>query len=261
MENKMIIAVDIGNTNITFGCYRNDTLLFVSRIATDRSRTEDQYAVELKDIFNLNGTDASGFDGAIISSVVPELNNIIKTAIYKITNHKPMNVCENIDSGLNIEIDNPSQLGADLIAGAVAAINKYDLPCLVVDLGTATKISVIDKKGIFKGCTIAAGVGLSLNALSTKTSQLPAISLDAPSKVIGTNTIASMKAGTVLGTASMIDGLCDRIEIELNESLKTVVATGGHATDISPHCLRNIIYDSCLILDGLKCIYDKNTQG
>lgn len=254
----MLLAVDIGNTNITIGLYKKDELIFVSRLATERRRMPDQYAAELSSIFNMYSIDTAQFSGAIISSVVPELTGTIKLAVEFITNKTPIIIGPGVKTGLNIKIDNPAQLGADLVAGAVGAISKYELPCLVLDMGTATKISVIDSMGNYKGCTISAGVKISLDALSSGASQLPAISLDAPPSAIGTNTVTSMQSGTVLGTAAMIEGLCKRLENALGEKVKTVVATGGIAADIIRYCDINITYDADLILDGLKFIYKKN---
>lgn len=254
----MVLAVDIGNTNITIGLYNKNELMFVSRVATDRNKMPDQYAVEFSAIFHLKGIQCFDFEGAIISSVVPELTNTIKTAVASITKQNVLLIGPGIKTGLNIKIDNPAQLGADLVAGAVGAISKYPLPCLVLDMGTATKISVIDKNGTYLGCTISAGVKLSLSALSAGASQLPAISLEAPHSAIGTNTITSMQSGTVLGTAAMIDGLCKRIEKSLGDEVRTVAATGGIAESIIKYCDTEIIYDENLVLDGLKFIYDKN---
>ncbi len=254
----MILAVDIGNTNITIGIYNNEKLLFVLRAATERAKTPDQYAVELSSMLKIHNADGLDFDGAIICSVVPELTNVIKQAIKTVTGQTALLIGPGVKTGLNIRIDNPAQLGADLVAGAVGALNKYELPCLVLDMGTANKISVLDSKGSYRGCTISAGVKISLNALSSGASQLPAISLDAPQNAIGTNTIDSMQSGTVLGAAAMIEGLCARLEEALGEDIKTIVATGGIAGDIIRYCRMDIIHDPDLILDGLKFIYDKN---
>ncbi len=254
----MTLAVDIGNTNITIGIYNKDTLLVVLRAATDRKRTPDQYAVEFSSMFSIHNADKYEFEGAIISSVVPELTNVIKEAIFTITGQTALVIGPGVKTGLNIKIDNPAQLGADLVAGAVGALNKYPVPCLILDMGTANKISVLDSKGNYRGCTISAGVGISLNALSSGTSQLPAISLDAPHNAIGTNTIDSMQSGTVLGSAAMIEGLCARLEESLGEKVNTVVATGGIAGDIIRYCRMDIIHDPNLILDGLRFIFDKN---
>ncbi len=255
----MILAVDIGNTNITIGIYNEDSLILVLRAATDRAKTPDQYAVELSSMLHIHNADGFSFTGAIISSVVPELTSAIKDAIKTVTGQTALLIGPGVKTGLNIRIDNPAQLGADLVAGAVGALGKYELPCLVLDMGTANKISVLDSKGNYRGCTISAGVKISLNALSSGTSQLPAISLEAPHSAIGTNTIDSMQSGTVLGAAAMIEGLCARLEDDLGEEVKTIVATGGISGDIIRYCRLDIIHDPDLILDGLKFIFDKNT--
>lgn len=254
----MILATDIGNTNITIGIYDKNDLLFVIRTATDRVKTPDQYAVEIKSMLSLHNADSFSYTGAIISSVVPELTEIIKAAIFTVTGQTSLVIGPGVKTGLNIKIDNPAQLGADLVAGAVGALNKYEMPCLVLDMGTANKISVLDSKGNYRGCTISAGIGISLRALSTGTSQLPAIPLNAPANAIGTNTVDSMQSGTVLGSAAMIEGLCARLEENLGEKVKTVVATGGIAGDIIRYCRMDIIHDPDLILDGLRFILEKN---
>ncbi|MCR4615991.1 MAG: type III pantothenate kinase [Clostridiales bacterium] len=254
----MILTLDVGNTNISIGAYDGDTLAFVSRLATDRSRTADQYAVELRAIFWLNNTNGEDFSAAVISSVVPELTAAVSSAIERVSGIKPLIIAPGIKTGLNIQTDNPAQVGADLIAGAVAAAAKYPLPCLVVDLGTATKISVIDSRGAFCGCTISAGIGISLEALYSRASQLPGISLDTPRRVVGKNTIDSMTSGTVYGAAAMIDGMCDRINEELDTPVKSIVATGGFAAGIVKQCKHDVIYNGELLLEGLKIIYERN---
>lgn len=256
----MILTIDIGNTNITLGGYEDGALSFTARIATDRNRTSDQYAVEIIQLLALYSVERESVKDAIISSVVPELTPAISNATEKITKIKPLIIGPGVKSGLNIKIDNPAQLGADLVCTAVGAVNKYPLPCLVLDLGTATKISVIDSEGSFRGCTISPGVGISLNALSSGTSQLPTLSLESPKSVIGTNSVKSMQAGIVLGTAAMLDGLCSRICEELKTNDVSVVATGGLSKEIVRHCNRKIINDENLVLDGLYAIYNKNRK-
>ena len=160
-------------------------------------------------------------------------------------------------TGLNIKIDNPAQLGADLVAGAVGALDAYTTPCVVIDMGTASTISVLDKNGTFLGGIIAAGVRLTLKALAENTAQLSSINIEAPQSVIGANTAECMQSGLVYGTASMIDGLLERIEEEMEET-PTVVATGGLSKEIITHCKSNIIYNENLLLDGLRVIYEKN---
>lgn len=253
----MILTADIGNTNITLGAFSNDKIVWISRLATDRHRTADQYAIELKAIIELkNG--GKEFKGAIISSVVPELTGAFSEALKTITDCEPLIVAAGVKNGLKIATDNPKELGADLVAGAVGALTLYPLPCLVMDLGTATKISVIDEDGTFLGCTIAPGVGISLDALSERTSQLPSIALSAPSHAIGTNTVDCIKSGTVLGTSSMLDGMAKRLEKELGKSFKTVVATGGLSKEIAECCETKMIYNKDLVLQGLLFIYKKN---
>lgn len=256
----MFLAIDIGNTNITMGAYDGDKLVFVSRLATDRLKTPDQYAIEFKQIFALHNAPSQGFSGAALSSVVPELSSTMCEAIEKITGHRPMVLGPGIKTGMNILIDNPAQLGADLLAGCIGAANLYPLPCLVIDLGTASKISVIDKNGAFRGCTIAPGIGISLDALSQRTSQLPSISLKTPDHAIGTNTLDSMQSGTVFGFAAMIDGLCEKLETELNQGKMSSVATGGLAKDLIKSCKRKIAFNGELVLYGLKVLYDKNKK-
>ncbi len=254
----MLLTIDIGNTNITLGLYNGDELCFVSRLATQRVRTRDEYAFELLNMFNLNALDPKKCRDAIISSVVPEITRDIGSAVKLTTGCTPQYIDQNIRTDLKIATDIPGQLGADMIVGSVAAIEKYPLPCLIIDLGTATKMFVIDESGTFLGCTISAGIGISLNALSSGASQLPAISIKAPSKTIGTETIGCMQSGAVYGTACMIDGMTERFEKELGYSFKSIVATGGYAKPIIKHCSRDIIFDDNMLLEGLKIIYGKN---
>ena len=256
----MLLVIDIGNTNITLGVYNKDELVFVSRLATDKSKTPDQYAIDLKQIFALYETPLSSISGAAISSVVPEITGTASEAIEKLTGCKAMVLGPGIKTGMNILIDNPAQLGADLLAGCIGAAALFPLPCLVIDLGTASKISVIDKNGAFCGCTISPGIGISLDALSARTSQLPSISLKTPAKAIGKNTVDSMQSGTVFGYAAMLDGLCEKLEEELGEKVMSTVATGGLAKDLVKSCKREITYNGQLILYGLKVLYEKNRK-
>ncbi|MFY9198089.1 MAG: type III pantothenate kinase [Acutalibacteraceae bacterium] len=254
----MILVLDAGNTNITLGIYDDNELLFVSRLSTENSKTQDQFAIDINSIFALNNCKPVEFNGAILSSVVPEITVALKNAVEIVTGHTPLIIGPGIKTGLDIRVDSPAHLGADLVAGAVAAIAKYPLPCLVMDLGTATKISVIDSNSIFRGCTIAPGVEISAKALFEYASQLPRISLETPTRTIGTNNNDCIRAGIVYGTADMLDGMCHRIEKELGTTVKSIIATGGVAKEIVPHCGRNVILNPNLILEGLKIIYDKN---
>lgn len=253
----MLLAIDIGNTNVTLGLYNNEVLLFTARLATNKEQTADQYAVEIKNILLLHGCRHENIEDAIISTVVPSVGKAISNAISMLCHIVPLELGPGVKTGLNIKIDNPAQLGADLAAAAAGALIEYTMPCIVIDMGTATTISVLDKNGAFLGGAIAAGVNLTLKALAENTSQLPSIRVEAPAHVIGTNTVDCMRSGLVYGTAAMLDGMLDRIEDELGESA-TVVATGGLSREVIQHCERNIIYNENLLLDGLRAIYEKN---
>lgn len=253
----MLLTVDIGNTNITLGAYDNNMLSFTARLATEQKKTDDQYAVELKNLFSLYGIDSEEIEDAIISSVVPSVGKSISRAVSKLCHIVPLILGPGVKTGLNIKIDNPAQLGADLVAGAVGALENYTMPCVIIDMGTASTVSVLDKNGAFLGGVIAAGVRLTLKALAENTAQLPSINIEAPECVIGRNTVESMQSGLVYGAAAMIDGLLERIEAELGEA-PTVVATGGLSKEIITHCKKNIIYNENLLLEGLRAIYEKN---
>ena len=253
----MLLTVDIGNTSITLGAYKNEGLIFTSRLLTDRQKSADRYEEELLNILVSHFVNSADFGGAIISSVVPEITGNFSLALKKIIVKEPLIVGEKYNGNLKVHILPVSYLGADLIAASVGAIEKYTLPCLVADLGTATKILVIDNDGVFRGCTISPGVKISLEALAEKASLLPEISLERPERVIGENTVECMQSGIVYGTAAMLDGLVKRIKEELGAENVTVVATGGYSKTIAECCETEIIYDENLLLDGLKVIYNK----
>lgn len=253
----MLLAIDIGNTNITLGTFEDDVLSCTARLSTDRKKTSDQYAVDIKNVLSLHGADCKAVEDCIISSVVPETGNAIASAVALLCDVVPLELGPGVKTGLNIRIDNPAQLGADLAAGAVGAIAEYRLPCIVIDMGTASTLSVIDRDGKFLGGAIAAGVRLTLKALCENTAQLPAISLTAPESVIGSNTADCMRSGLIFGTAAMLDGMIDRISEELGDK-PTVVATGGLSKQIISYCKNDIIFNENLLLEGLKEIYERN---
>lgn len=253
----MLLTIDIGNTNITLGAYDGSVLAFTARLATELAKTSDQYAVELQNLLLLNGYNGEAIEDCIISSVVPQVGQSISKAVSKLCHIVPLMLGPGVKTGLNIRIDNPAQLGADLVAGAVGALEAYTMPCVIIDMGTASTISVLDRNGTFLGGAIAAGVRLTLKALTENTSQLTSIPIEAPTSVIGSNTVECMQSGLVYGTAAMLDGMLDKIEEELCET-PTVVATGGLSREIIAHCKRSIIYNENLLLDGLRVIYEKN---
>lgn len=247
----MLLTIDIGNTNITLGAYRDEKLLFVSRMFTARNKTSDEFAAELLNIFKLYEVGATEFSKVVMSCVVPEIEDSVIRAVKMITGKKPAIVGAENHGSFKIDILPVSAVGADLICAAVAAKAKYPLPCLVADLGTATKIIVVDRDGRFVGCTISPGVKISMDALAARASLLPSVSFKAPKKAVGANTAECIQSGVVFGTAAMLDGLIRRISNELSLENATVVATGGYSRGIIPCCETEIIYDENLILDGL----------
>lgn len=257
----MILAIDAGNTNIVLGCMKGSKLLFTARIRTDRQKTEDEYAMSFRSLFELHQIDRNCFEGAILSCVVSELTEVLCKAVATVIHKRPTVVGSGLKTGLNIKIDDPAQLGADLVADAVAAIAKYPRPIIIFDIGTANTMSVIDKHGSFLGGAIMPGPRLAANSLSERTSQLPRIELEAPPKLISRNTSQCIRSGVIYGHAAMIDGLIERAEEELGEPAATVVATGGLFSCIRPHCRREIVWDDTLMLDGLRILYEKNRRS
>lgn len=255
----MILAIDVGNTNIVFGGFEDDELKFISRLDTKVSRMEDQYAIKLKDILSLYGFDSKDVTGCIISSVVPPVTQQLKNGVQKLCKVDPVIVCPGIKTGLNIKIDDPSILGSDLACAAVAAKNMYPLPCIFADVGTCLKIFVLDKDGSLLGGAIAPGPRLSFEALSGKTASLPLVGAEPVERVIGTNSPDSMRSGVIVGTACIIDGMIERFEQTIGQKTD-IVATGGYAELIAPHCKRELTVNLDLVLEGLHIIYKKNRK-
>ncbi|MEF2640149.1 type III pantothenate kinase [Hominifimenecus microfluidus] len=253
----MVFTIDIGNSNIVVGTVNRQGVLFVERMSTDHKKTELEYAILLKSAMEIHGITTNEIKGCIISSVVPPVTSVINRALEKLTGEKALVVGPGIRTGLNIKIDNPAQLGSDLVVDAVAGIAEYPLPLIIIDMGTATTMSAIDAAGNYLGGVIIPGVRVALDSMVSRTAQLPRISFEAPKKAIGKNTIECMKSGSVLGSASMLDGMIDRLEEELSQDA-TVVATGGIAPFITPHCKHKIVCDDTLLLKGLYLIYNKN---
>ena len=255
----MLLAIDIGNTNLVIGCIRDDEILFKARIATDQTRTSDQYGVEIKNMIEAFGVKVNDITDCIISSVVPPVFNSVRTGVIKVIGKQPMVVGPGLKTGLNIHMDVPSQVGSDRIVIAVAALAEYQAPLILMDLGTATTIEVVEPENHYMGGIIFPGVKLSLDALTSRAAQLPGISLDKPKRVIGKNTVDSMRSGMLYGTAAMIDGLIERMEEELGHP-STLIATGGMAQFIAPLCKHSIILEKDLLLKGLNVIYKKNKK-
>lgn len=256
----MLLAIDIGNSNVVIGCLDEDnrtTALF--RMVTDLKKTEDEYASGMKTILEFNGVDCTAVEGAIICSVVPPLTEIFRIAVERIIGCKALVVGTGVKTGLNIMIENPASLGSDIVAASVAAMTEFPLPVIVIDMGTATTVTVVDQGNRYIGGAIVPGVALSMNALSSGTSLLQKVPIEAPKKCICTTTTESMQSGAVFGNAALLDGMIDRFEQELGKPV-SVVATGGIAAKITPHCRHKIVYDENLLLRGLGIIYKKNKR-
>ncbi|MDE5763989.1 MAG: type III pantothenate kinase [Ruminococcus sp.] len=256
----MLLAVDIGNTNIVFGCVDIDDNIIVSeRISTNHNATATEYASLIKNILEMNDFKFSDIHDAVMSSVVPSVTNTVKSAIKKLFGVNAMVAGPGVKTGINILIDNPRQLGSDQAVDAVAAINTYPVPIIIIDMGTATTISVVDKNKNYIGGLIMTGMGVASDALIQRTAQLPKIDFEVPDNIIGKNTIDCMKSGALYSNACAIDGIIERIEEELGESC-TAVATGGLSSVVIPLCRRKIYIDNDLLIRGLTIVYRKNKK-
>lgn len=255
----MILTIDVGNTNVVLGCVEDGVVISRSRLATNTSDLPNDYAMKMRQSFAFDSIDYHEFEGAILSSVVPQVNRAIRSAVRKLTGLECIIVGAGIKTGVNVKIDDPGTLAGDLITGTVGALSMYKPPIIIVDMGTATTIVAVDKDGAYIGGAIVPGVNLSFEALSQGTSLLPNISIEAPRKCIATNTVDSMKSGAVFGTAAMVDGMIDRMEEELGQSA-TVVATGGLSGGIIPYCKHEIKHEPDLLLKGLAILYHKNAK-
>ena len=253
----MILVIDIGNTNIVVGGIAGQHTYFIERMATDKQRTELEYAITLKNVLELYGIKPEELEGGIISSVVPPLTKCVQQAAEKLLRRKVKIVGPGLKNGLRIKTDNPAQLGSDQVVNAVAALSEYKPPLIIIDMGTATTVSVVNREGAYIGCLIMPGLKIAMESLVSHTAQLTQVSLEAPKRLIGSNTSDCMKSGALYGHASALDGLIERIEEEMGEKC-TVVATGGLASLVVPLCKHTIILEDDLLLKGLQIIYYKN---
>lgn len=253
----MILVADVGNTNTVLGVWDDKNLVCSGRLSTNTSETTIEFSMKLKTFLDLNGV--SEITGGVISSVVPALVRTIKKAVKLVCGTELLVVGPGIKTGLNIKLDNPAEMGADLVAGDVAVIHKYKLPAILFDIGTATTASVIDKNGAHLGGAIVCGVKTALKALSTSTALLAQTDISAPSKVIATNTAEAMKCGSVIGTAALIEGMAARFEEELGEKANVII-TGGLGRSIAREIRIPVTVDDNLLLEGLRIIYEKNQK-
>ncbi len=256
----MILAIDVGNTNIVIGCIDRQKTYFIERLSTVRTKTELEYAVDVKTVLDIYGMDLGRIEGCIISSVVPQITGVFHLALQKILTDRPcLELGPGTKTGLNIYMDNPASVGADLVAAAVAGVEQYPVPLILIDMGTATTVTVVDSEKRYIGGLIYPGINISLDALTAHASQLGGIRLEPPRRVIAKNTVDSMKSGILYSNAAALDGIIDRITQELGQEA-SIVATGGLASKIVPFCRKKIILDEELILKGLLAIYEKNMQ-
>ena len=255
----MILTVDIGNSNIVIGGVEGNEIRFEARLRTDATKTSDEYCIDLKMLLEVYGITNKDIEGSIIASVVPQVLNSMQTAIKKLTGKAALVVGPGLKTGLNIQIENPAQTGADLVVGCVAALREHKAPMIIVDMGTATTMIVLDKNSAMVGGCIMPGVKISMDALTERTALLPGLQLDQPKKAIGRNTIDCMRSGIMMGAACTIDGMIERMEAELGYET-TVIATGGIAKFVLPMCKKQIIYDKDLLVKGLAALYRDNKR-
>ena len=255
----MILVVDIGNSNVVIGGVEGDQILFEARLRTEATKTSDEYTIDVKSILDIYNVSKDAIEGSIIASVVPQVLNTFQTAVMKLTGKRALVVGPGLKTGLNIAIDNPSQTGADLVVGCVAALREHKPPMIVIDMGTATTMVVLDKNGSLIGGSISPGVKISMDALTGGTALLPGLQLDQPKRAIGRNTADCMRSGIMLGAACMLDGMIERMEEELGYRTKVVI-TGGIAKFVMPLCRKEMIYDKDLLVKGLAALYRENKR-
>lgn len=253
----MILVLDVGNTNITLGVYKGQDLIAHWRLATVRERTEDELGILIKMLFADKGLDPAQVEGIAISSVVPPLMFALEKMSVKYFGHKPITVGPGVKTGLNIKYENPREVGADRIVNAVAALERYGPPLIIVDFGTATTFCVLNESGDYMGGVVAPGIAISTEALFQRAAKLPRIEITRPASVVGRNTVTSMQSGVLYGFAGQVDGIVSRIKSEFDLPFK-VVATGGLSGLISAESDQIDIKDDNLTLDGLRLIWDRN---
>lgn len=253
----MLLVIDVGNTNMVLGVYKDTELLDHWRISTDRQRTTDEYGVLIRELFYLNDLRADDINAIIISSVVPPVVPTLERMCQRYFGLSPLLIGPGVKTGMDIRYDNPRDVGADRIVNAVAAYEKYGGPVIIVDFGTATTFCAVDAKGVYLGGSICPGIGISTEALVQRTAKLPRIELKRTDSVICRNTIESMQAGVFYGFVGQVEGIVSRMRRELDMSAR-VVATGGLAVVIAPATKTIDVVEPMLTLEGLRIIYERN---
>jgi type III pantothenate kinase len=253
----MLLAIDVGNSNTSLGVYEEERLIAHWRLTTARERTVDEYGVHSRNLFELAGLDFKAITAVAIASVVPPLNFTLRRMSEVYFHHAPLFVDHNTNTGVPILYDPPSDVGADRIVDAVAAIHKYGSPCIIVDFGTATTFDAINERGEYLGGVITPGINISSDALFARTARLPRVEIRRPSSVIGSSTVGSMQSGLYYGYAGLVDGILKRMREELGENVR-VIATGGLAPLIATGSDYIEEIDDSLTLDGLRLVYERN---
>ncbi|WP_322622111.1 type III pantothenate kinase [Aedoeadaptatus coxii] len=256
----MLLAIDVGNTNIVFGAFKGRELIHDWRIASDQKKTSDEFGMLVTEMLNNVQLKPVDIEAVIMSSVVPNIMHTMQNMIVKYFHQYPMIVGAGVKTGINIRYDNPREVGADRIVNAIAAVERYGGPCIIIDLGTAITFCVVDDKKNYLGGLILPGISISADALVSRTSKLPKIEIIKPEKVIGKTTVSSMQNGLYYGFSSMIDGIVKHIcdEIQLDPSDVHVIATGGFSNLLVSDSAYDIIIDRDLTMDGLRILYDMN---
>ena len=268
----MLLVVDVGNTNTVLGVFELNAAGFVKapgggtprmlahwRVATIKTHTVDEYGVLFRNLFDIDKIDASDVRGIIISSVVPPMDSPLREVCERYFHLKPLFVEPGVKTGMPVQYDNPAEVGADRIVNGVAAFEKYGGPCIVVDFGTATTFDAVSKKGEYMGGIITPGIGISAEALFERTARLPRVDIRRPSKIIGTNTVASIQSGLFYGYLGLVDGILERLLEHMGAGTK-VVATGGLAKLIGENSKYIKEIDDLLTLDGLRIIWERNKK-
>jgi len=253
----MLLCIDIGNTNVFLGVYEGNKLVAEFSMTSSGQQTADEVVIKLMDVFNLYKLDPEEIEGVIIASVVPRLDSVFEKAIRKFFRITPLFVGPGVKSGIHIKTDNPKQLGADILAGAVAAYHKYGAPAIIIDMGTAITLFYVSENKELLGGVITPGIRIAYSGLFSKAAKLEEVRAEAPASVIGKDTATCIQSGMVFGTAALVDGLIRRMKAEVGTN-PAVVLTGGEAVIVKDHLEEEFIYDRHLVMDGLRLIYHKN---
>lgn len=256
----MLLALDVGNSNVTIGAFDGEKLAGRWRLRTIHEQTADEWGILIRNLFSLSSLDLSAVDGVIISSVVPVVDQPLEAMAQRYFHRKPLFVNYATDIGITVRYDNPREVGADRLTNGVAGYRKFGGPVVVVDLGTSINFDIVSASGEFLGGVICPGIGMSISGLVARTARLPMIDFREPEKLIGSNTVGSMTSGLYYGFVGMIDGILERLRGELGDNLQTV-ATGGQGQLITRSSRWVTRYDADLTLDGLRFIWERNRKS